>query len=78
MGAGDDVLNIGLPTTIVPFDAWDNKSRGPAEVLEIWRKWTRLTNLALTGLLHDFAGSMIETEDVRLIQELAVHGRPLG
>lgn len=66
---GADVLNtIAL---IAPYEEMSELHQDPAETLEVWRKWTRLTHLAITGSLLDSDGSMVEKDDLRLIHEVS-------
>jgi hypothetical protein len=63
-----DARSIVLNTdALIPFEK-------ASDLESAWlraRKWTRLTNLAVTGLLLDYEGCTLETKDLRLLQEVA-------
>jgi hypothetical protein len=41
------------------------------DILDLARRMTRLTLFALNGMLVDMEGSILEKDDIRLIQEVA-------
>lgn len=50
---------------------FDPKAEDDAEVLRMTRKWARLSLFAVTGMLTQMHGSVLEAQDVDLVQQVA-------